>query len=106
MTGKHILRKSMSKSLPEKIVSRAKKGFPLPLNRWVTEDLSEIMINKLYDSTIISETCVPEAIRKILRNANSWEPVKRFRSTNQMWLLFMFALWHDIFISENQSVNL
>jgi len=106
MTGKYILRQSMSKSLPKKIVNRAKKGFPLPLNKWVTEELNEIMISKLHNSTIIGEICAPEAIQKILRSTGSWEPVKRFRSTNQVWLLFMFALWYDIFINRNQRVNL
>jgi len=106
MTGKYILRQSMSKSLPKKIVNRAKKGFPLPLNKWVTEELNEIMISKLHNSTIIGELCAPEVIQKILRSTDSWEPVRRFRSTNQAWLLFMFALWYDIFINRNQCANL
>ncbi len=106
MVGKYILRKSMSQYLPKKIVNRAKKGFPLPLNKWVTGELSEIMINKLHDSTIIGDICAPEVIRKVLRSTDSLEPVKRYRSTNQVWLLFMFALWYEIFIEKTQCANL
>jgi len=96
----------MSKLLPKKIINRTKKGFPLPLNKWINEDLREVMESKLHDSKIINEKFAPDQVNKILRNTDSWEPVKRFRSTNQAWLLFTFALWHDIFISENNCERL
>jgi len=106
LTGKYILRKSMSKSLPKRIVNRAKKGFPLPLNKWINEDLGEIMVSELHNSTIINEKFAPEAVNKILRNTDSWQPVKKFRSAHQAWLLFLFALWYEMFISGDQSGGL
>lgn len=92
MTGKYILRKSVSKSLLKRIVNKTQGGIPISLNKRAAEDLREPMVSKLHDPAVIGERCAPEITLKILRGTGSCEPVESFRPMNQVRLFFMFAL--------------
>ncbi|HOI57122.1 MULTISPECIES: hypothetical protein [unclassified Methanoculleus] len=92
MTGKYVLKKSVSRSLPKRIINRTKKCILISLNKRVAEDLCEPMVIKLHDPAVIGERCAPEITLKILRGTGSCEPVESFRPMNQVRLLFMFAL--------------
>lgn len=46
-TSKYVLRKLLSRYLPQEIVSRPKKGFGIPLDVWFREELKSFVDNKL-----------------------------------------------------------
>ena len=106
LTGKYILRRSMKDLLPPSITSRPKKGFPLPLNPWLCGELYDMVIGKITGSAIVDQLFDKYQINKILNGyQNSYNPVSKFRYTQQAWELFIFALWYDIFFRKSYGVQ-
>ncbi|MGH7279275.1 MAG: asparagine synthetase B family protein, partial [Candidatus Rokuibacteriota bacterium] len=54
LTTKYVLRRALRGMLPPEILSRAKKGFGIPLGRWFRTDLEPLL----------RDVCTPEAIRR------------------------------------------
>jgi asparagine synthase (glutamine-hydrolysing) len=106
-TGKYILRKSMESVLPKNIAYRKKSGFPMPLNSLLIGDIQESMIQTLSDSIILKRYFNRDYINKILNGyKRSYNPINKFRATYQVWLLYIFALWYDIFIECNKRKHI
>lgn len=98
LTGKYILRKSMKNLLPPAITNRPKKGFPLPLNSWLSGELRDAMIEKLSEASIVDQLFDKHQINKIVNGyQKSYNPISKFRYTQQAWELYVFVLWYDIF---------
>jgi asparagine synthase (glutamine-hydrolysing) len=102
LTGKYILRKSMADILPKNIINRKKRGFPMPLNEWMTGDLNELLIQKVSDSEIINGLFNKNYISAIIKGRKSVNPIKSMRMTNQAWLLLNFSIWYEIFIEKKR----
>lgn len=90
MTGKYILKKLMEKKLPPAIVNRKKKGFGIPLAKWLREDLRELCEN------VLSQKNIENAA---LFNYDFVEKLKEqhFNKTKdnrrKLWSLIVFQLW-------------
>jgi asparagine synthase (glutamine-hydrolysing) len=94
-TMKYILQKLLGRYLPEKMFSRPKQGFAVPIYSWLHDDLMEL----------VDEYLNPE----ILRNQNFIDPdvvgttIKEFRKKNgsiavdRIWLLLVFMMWKDTY---------
>lgn len=87
---KYILKKSMAKYLPEKILHRPKQGFGIPLSSWFKEDLREYVDDTLLsDSSVLSNYLDKNYIKKIVLNDR-----KGKRDFNhKIWSLIMFQEW-------------
>ena len=96
--SKYILRKLGSKILPKEIVSRKKKGFPVPLDNWINNG----MINSAKEILLDDQTSRRGLFRK--------EQLEKILNTNQgldydfwgkkVWMLMNVELWFREFIDQ------
>lgn len=93
-TTKHILRCALKGALPEEILNRPKKGFGIPLAKWIVKDLRSMILDSL------SQSCIkkggffkPSVVNKLL--------VEHFKKKadhrKKIWTLFMFEQWRSRF---------
>lgn len=88
---KHILRELAKKYLPRELLNQPKRGFEVPLKKWVNHDLKD----KIHDS--LASGCYSENyvkrnfIQKLLKNNNDIPGEKRAKI---LWSLFCLEIWH------------
>ena len=89
--GKYILKKSMSKLLPKKIIYQKKKGFPVPIERWFRKELNGFVRDNL-DDGIIKRFFNKRYVDRII------EKHKKHNYSLQLWALLNFKIWYEKFI--------
>ena len=89
---KYILRRVLSRYLPNDIVNAPKKGFEIPLHNWFTKELKNLYVTYLAPSRIKRHGLLNEQTIKYYLDAYiAGKPV----SPNKMWLLFTFQQWAE-----------
>lgn len=94
-TKKYILKRALRGLLPEAILHRPKKGFGVPIARWLRHDLKELV-----HETLLSPRClgrgyfhremVQRMVDEHVRGIASWH--------YHLWTLLMLELWHRTYI--------
>jgi asparagine synthase (glutamine-hydrolysing) len=94
-TKKYILKRALRGLLPETILHRPKKGFGVPIGRWLRHDLKELV-----HETLLSPRClgrgyfrgemVQRMVDEHVRGIASWH--------YHLWTLLMLELWHQTYI--------
>lgn len=93
--GKYILKKAMEGILPGSIIYRKKHGFDIPLDRWLREELRELVDKYLSDDGIKKVGLFrPEAVRSIVERQRRGEGGYQ----KQVWSLLVFQLWYERFM--------
>jgi asparagine synthase (glutamine-hydrolysing) len=88
---KGFMRSSLQGMLPESIISAKKRGFMLPLARWLREDLREMSRDLLSGETIRRRGYVnPAYVQWLLTEHHSG----RRNFTDQLYALMVLELWH------------
>lgn len=94
---KHILKNIIKKEIPAEMIERPKKGFSVPLNKWLTDDLAAV-INQYTNEKYIKNQNIfnfdkIDFIKK--------ERIRNYSSTldSVLWSLFMFQLWYEEYIN-------
>ena len=95
---KYILRVAMKDILPQKILTRKKKGFGTPVNLWLKKALKEVTDEILERLTKRKDLVKPDFIKLVKKNKLN----PKFRKLP--WNLIMFEIWYETFI-ENTSLN-
>ena len=91
---KLILREVAKPLLPEKILTRRKQGFGLPVDRWMRDDLAPLSRDVLLDQTARERGILdPKAVETLLRQHQRGEP-----RGDQIWALMILELWYRAFI--------
>lgn len=91
LTTKHILRELSKKYLPSELINQPKRGFEVPLEKWVDSELKEVVFD-----TLLSKSIIDNFIDKTFRidlmekrvNVSSTKRVK------MLWAMFTLAIWH------------
>ncbi len=97
--SKYILKKAVNGLLPKSITKRPKKGFGIPIGKWLKGTLNPLMHDLLSpDRLIIQDFFDYEYVQKLMREheqgvANHYK---------QLWTLLVFQLWYDKFIDVRQ----
>jgi len=92
-TTKYVLRESMKGVLPEKILSRRKMGFPVPIGSWFRGPFKSIV-----DEYVVSERALsrgifaPEFVREIVALHQAGED-----HSERLWALVNFEMWQRRF---------
>lgn len=90
LTGKYILKRAMRDRLPQQIIKRPKKGFGMPVAKWVKGELR----------TFVRDTFAPERLKK--RGLFNADYVERLLDEHErgvadhrklIWTLLMFEMW-------------
>lgn len=89
-TTKRVLRESMRGLLPAATLGRAKKGFGMPVARWLRRDLRPLM-DRLLDARQVERQGLLEAteVQRLVGEHLSGRADRR----KPLWTLMMFQLW-------------
>jgi asparagine synthase (glutamine-hydrolysing) len=90
LTSKYILKKTMENWLPDEVINRPKKGFGVPIAKWVKGPLKELFGDLLSADRIrregfLNSEYVTNLYQDHLRN--------RRDSRKQLWTLLVWELW-------------
>jgi len=89
-TSKYILKKIMNNFLPKEVIQRRKKGFGVPIAKWVKGPLRELFMDLLSSDRIKQEGFLnPEYVTGLLQDHLSSKKDNR----KQLWTLLIWELW-------------
>lgn len=89
---KYLLRKTLAKVLPRKILTRRKQGFEAPINIWFRRELREMAESSFFKNPDLERFFNIEEIRRIWGNHQTGKS----QSGTLLWSILMFALWLEI----------
>ncbi|MDQ3635075.1 MAG: asparagine synthase (glutamine-hydrolyzing) [Acidobacteriota bacterium] len=95
-TTKYILKKAVNDLLPKSIAKRPKKGFGIPIAKWLKGDLNPLLHDMLSSERLIQQGFFDDKfVQKLISeheqgNANNYK---------QLWTLLVFQLWYENFLS-------
>ena len=93
---KRLLKRAASGRLPASILERPKKGFGIPVARWLRGPLAPMMASLLDPDRLRDQGLFrPEAVARRVEEHRSG--VRDHRKP--LWTLLMFQLWHDRWLS-------
>jgi asparagine synthase (glutamine-hydrolysing) len=92
--GKHLLRRAVRDLVPAEIMRRSKRGFALPLRRWMKRDLSSLTRDVLLDRTsrergIFRRDEVERLVAAVGRDRSA---------PDRVWTLLVLELWFREFV--------
>ncbi len=89
-SSKYILKKAMKNSLPEEIINRPKKGFGVPIAKWIKGPLKELFEDLLASERIGREGFLnPDYVNQLLHD----HLVNKKDNRKQLWTLLVWELW-------------
>lgn len=92
LEGKRILKEAFADRLPASVVRRKKKGFGMPVARWLDGPLAELVNEKLASRRLAGAGFLrPEVVERLLREHRSGTKDHR----KVLWTLLVFELWRD-----------
>ena len=90
-TGKKVLRNVLYRHVPKELVDRPKKGFSIPIGKWLKSgDLRDWAESLIAEDKIRKEGILrPEAVRQVwdgfVKDDGNWQPL--------IWYILMFEQW-------------
>lgn len=92
---KYLLKKAAEKYLPAQVVHRQKRGFGIPLSKWLTCELKPLMLHycseeKIRAQKIFNYACVRRLVEEQL--------AKKKDNREFLWTLLVFQLWFERYI--------
>jgi asparagine synthase (glutamine-hydrolysing) len=92
--GKRLLRRAIKDLVPRENLSRLKKGFGLPLAKWMREDLAPMSRELLTDATFKQRgICEPKTVERLLDDHQ-----RGLDRSQRLWNLLMLELWFRHFV--------
>jgi len=91
-TLKYLLKKTYEKELPTGIAARAKKGFGIPVAKWLKGPLKELALHEFSSSKLRSQGIFQVTeVQRLLNEHLSGKADHR----KKLWTLLIFQLWHE-----------
>ena len=97
---KYILKKALSKEIPNEIRNRKKTGFPVPYASWLRNDLKDIIWDVLTDGKTIARGFFRKDAVESLLHANS----NGTDYSKEIFSLLSLELWQRTFLEREQVV--
>jgi asparagine synthase (glutamine-hydrolysing) len=99
-TGKYILKKALSRTIPTQIRNRKKTGFPVPYESWLRNDLKNVVWDVLTDRRTINRGYFrKDAVEGLLRdNSNGTDYSK------EVFSLLTLELWQRTFLERERVI--
>jgi asparagine synthase (glutamine-hydrolysing) len=92
-TTKYLLRQLAKKYLPIELINQPKRGFEIPLKKWVEHDLKDIIFDKLNSNSCYSNNFVDKNfIKNLMENKINTSSEKRAK---MLWSLFCLEVWYQ-----------
>jgi asparagine synthase (glutamine-hydrolysing) len=95
---KYIFRKLAKRvGVPDEVLNRKKQGFALPLVHWMRNELKQMVLDTLLDSTTLQRGYLNRAgVQRLLQEHFDG----RRDHSPRIWRLMMFELWHRNFLEK------
>jgi asparagine synthase (glutamine-hydrolysing) len=91
---KHLLRKAVGDLVPREILRRTKRGFGLPLARWMTRDLGPMARDLLLDDTARARGLLrPAAVEALFADLDAGRG-----GADRLWTLLVLETWFRAFV--------
>lgn len=99
--GKYILKDILYDYVPKQMMDRPKKGFSVPLQKWLKNDLIKKLkyyseSKKLIRQGIFNHLLINKMITE-LENTNDHQ---KYRYTKYLWGYYVFQMWYEKYIEE------
>lgn len=92
LTTKYLLKKAFRDILPAKIIKRGKKGFGIPVAKWIHGDMKDIFFEYLNEDRIKKEGIFEYSFIKRLMN----EHLSQSKDNRKLlWTLLIFQMWKE-----------
>ena len=92
--AKHLLRKAVVDLVPGEILHRSKRGFGLPLKRWMTRDLGPMARDLLLDRTARERgVLAPAAVEALFADLDAGRG-----GADRLWTLLVLETWFRAFM--------
>ncbi|MFN8247435.1 MAG: asparagine synthase (glutamine-hydrolyzing) [Ferruginibacter sp.] len=89
---KYLLRTLAKKYLPEQLINQPKRGFEIPLKKWVDHELKTIMHDYIASPKALNKDFVNRKfVNSLLENKAGVAPEKRAKI---LWMLFCMEVWY------------
>jgi asparagine synthase (glutamine-hydrolysing) len=99
--GKYLLRRAAAGLVPKPILRRRKRGFALPLKRWLRHDLRQMAHDVLLDRTARERGLFdPDYVAQLVASLDH-ESIQ----VDRIWTLLMLELWFRAFIDAPRSTS-
>lgn len=95
LTTKYLLKKAAKDILPRGIPNRPKKGFGIPISRWLTGELKEFMLGHLSEERIKRQGYFNYPYIKTLMDDHL---AKKKDNRKLLWPLLVFQIWHERYV--------
>jgi asparagine synthase (glutamine-hydrolysing) len=98
LVTKCFLKKIASEYLPKEIVHRPKKGFTVPISRWIRKSnwIRDFLVNrKYYEHGLLNYEYVQQLFNLHITNREDY--------ARHLWLVFVFNHWWDRNLSGHKS---
>ena len=93
---KYILKQALRDVLPPQVLKRRKRGFDVPVGRWLKNELKEACRDALLDNGLIADIFKQNELEKMfedhLHDHKDWG---RF-----FWMILMLNLWFELFFKD------
>ena len=95
LTTKYILKKAVSDLLPDKILTRGKEGFSIPIKNWIMQELRPLLLDTLSESRVKKRGYFrPEYVQQLVQEHLDG----RENHSHRLWALRVFEIWHQMYI--------
>lgn len=89
---KYLLRRAAESKLPKKIWRRGKKGFNIPVAKWIAGPILDLTLDMLHPDRLRRESFFePDAVQDLLRD----HLAQRRDARKLLWTLLTFELWYE-----------
>jgi len=96
---KRILKRAMSKWLPDEVLRRKKIGFATPIDGWFRREINSVVKEQLLDESSACRSYFrPEVMARLIREHESG----RHDHKRILFSLLTFELWHQQFIAPSR----
>jgi asparagine synthase (glutamine-hydrolysing) len=93
-TTKYIWKKAIKNRIPDEIKRRGKKGFGIPIAKWLCEELRELMMELLSEDRLERQGIFnPSVVQRLVSD----HLAHRIDNRKKLWNLLIFQLWWDSF---------
>lgn len=94
---KYLLKKAARGILPDEIIDRPKKGFGIPIARWLRNELKDFMLESLEETKIKRQGFFNYAyIKKLIDDHLE----KKQDNRKALWSLLVFQIWHQTYLEK------
>ncbi len=90
---KAVLRTAANKTLPDEWAHRPKKGFPVPIRKWLREDRYYELVKGYFTSPAAEEFFDTKALMKLLDDHKN----ETANNQRKIWTVYTFLVWYEQF---------